>query len=84
MSKYNWQLSELEDSLRVCGIWHSTDVLFQAKQLEIDELLSKLNNAGSDLERLWEDKEQEIMILQLEAAMAWDNMIEQLSDAQQV
>jgi hypothetical protein len=54
--------------------------LCQAKQLQIDELLSKLNNSGSDLERLREDKEQEIMILQ--AAM--DNTIEQLSDAQQV
>jgi hypothetical protein len=59
--------------------WHSTDVSCQAKQLQIDELLSKLNNAGGDLERLREDKEQEIMILQ--AAM--DNTIEQLSDAQQ-
>jgi huntingtin-interacting protein 1-related protein len=61
-------------------LWHSTDVSCQAKQLQIDELLSKLNNAGGDLERLREDKEQEIMILQ--AAM--DNTIEQLSDAQQV
>ena len=52
----------------------------QAKQLQIDELLSKLNNASGDLERLREDKEQEIMILQ--AAM--DNTIEQLSEAQQV
>ena len=55
-------------------------VLCQAKQLQIDELLSKLNNSAGDLERLREDKDQEIMILQ--AAM--DNTIEQLSDAQQV
>ena len=55
-------------------------VLCQAKQLHIDELSSKLNNASGDLERLREDKDQEIMILQ--AAM--DNTIEQLSDAQQV
>ena len=55
-------------------------ILRQAKQLQIDELLSRLNNSAGDLERLREDKDQEIMILQ--AAM--DNTIEQLSDAQQV
>ena len=83
MSKYNRQLSELEDSLRVSGIQLALavlTVLHQAKQLQIDELLTRLNNSAGDLERLREDKDQEIMILQ--AAM--DNTIEQLSDAQQV
>lgn len=61
-------------------LWHVTDNLCQAKQLQIDELLTKLNDAGGDLERVREEKEQEILILQ--AAM--DNTIEQLSDAQQV
>jgi len=48
--------------------------------MQIDELLIKLNNASGDLERLRDEKDQEIMILQ--AGM--DSTIEQLSEAQQV
>ncbi|KAF9015608.1 ANTH domain-containing protein [Cyathus striatus] len=66
MQKYNRQLSELEDSLR-------------AKQIQIDDLLVKLNNAESDMDRLREDKDQEIMILQ----EGMDSTIQQLSEAQQ-
>ncbi|KAF8560005.1 ANTH-domain-containing protein [Imleria badia] len=66
LGKYNRQLNELEDSLR-------------AKQLQIDDLLVKLNNASGDLERLREEKDQEIMILQ----EGMDSTIQQLSEAQQ-
>lgn len=48
--------------------------------MQIDDLLIKLNNASGDLERLRDEKDQEIMILQ--AGM--DSTIEQLSEAQQV
>jgi hypothetical protein len=48
--------------------------------MQIDDLLAKLNNASGDLERLRDEKDQEIMILQ--AGM--DSTIEQLSEAQQV
>lgn len=40
----------------------------------------KLNDASGDLERLREEKDQEIMILQ----EGMDSTIQQLSDAQQV
>jgi hypothetical protein len=43
-------------------------------------LLSKLDNASGEVERLREEKEQEIMILQ----EGMDNTIQQLSEAQQV
>ncbi|KAF8140620.1 ANTH domain-containing protein [Boletus edulis] len=66
LGKYNRQLNELEDSLR-------------AKQLQIDDLLVKLNNASGDTERLREEKDQEIMILQ----EGMDSTIQQLSEAQQ-
>ncbi|KAF9454081.1 cytoskeleton assembly control protein [Macrolepiota fuliginosa MF-IS2] len=65
MSKYNRQLSELEDSLR-------------SKQDHIDELLSKLDNANADLDRLREEKDAEIQILQ----EGMDTTIQQLSEAQ--
>ena len=52
----------------------------QSKQLQIDDLLTKLNDAGLDLERLREEKDQEIMILQ----EGMDSTIQQLSEAQQV
>jgi len=48
--------------------------------MQIDDLLVKLNNALGDLERLRDEKDQEIMILQ--AGM--DSTIEQLSEVQQV
>ena len=53
--------------------------LSKAKQLQIDDLLSKLNNASGDLDCLREEKDQEIMILQ-----EGMSTIQQLSDAQQV
>ncbi|KIJ66322.1 hypothetical protein HYDPIDRAFT_150711 [Hydnomerulius pinastri MD-312] len=66
LGKYNRQLNELEDSLR-------------SKQIQIDDLLIKLNDASGDLERLREEKDQEIMILQ----EGMDSTIQQLSEAQQ-
>ncbi|KAI0801112.1 cytoskeleton assembly control protein [Fomes fomentarius] len=66
LSKYNRQLTELEDSLR-------------AKQLQIDDLLTKLDHANGDVERLREEKDQEIAILQ----EGMDATIQQLSEAQQ-
>lgn len=53
---------------------------FQAKQIQIDDLLSKLNHSSDDLERLREEKDDEIAILQ----EGMDSTIMQLSDAQQV
>ena len=52
----------------------------QAKQIQIDDLFSKLDNSSADLERLREEKDQEIAILQ----EGMDSTIQQLSDAQQV
>ena len=52
----------------------------QAKQIQIDDLLSKLDNANNDIERLREEKDQEIAILQ----EGMDSTIQQLSEAQQV
>jgi hypothetical protein len=54
--------------------------LSKAKQLQIDDLLSKLNNASGDLDCLREEKDREIMILQ----EGMDSTIQQLSDTQQV
>ena len=47
--------------------------------MQIDDLLVKLNNASGDLERLKEEKDQEIMILQ----EGMDSTIQQLSETQQ-
>ncbi|GJJ09734.1 hypothetical protein Clacol_003958 [Clathrus columnatus] len=66
ISNYNHQLDELEDSLR-------------AKQIQIDELLQKLDNFGGDFERLREEKDQEIQILQ----EAMDSTIQKLHELQQ-
>ncbi|TFK56684.1 cytoskeleton assembly control protein [Heliocybe sulcata] len=66
LGKYNRQLSELEDSLR-------------AKQIQIDDLLTRLQNADQDMERLREEKDQEIAILQ----ESMDSTIQQLADVQQ-
>jgi hypothetical protein len=52
----------------------------QAKQIQIDDLLLKLNGAGDELERLREEKDQEILILQ----EGMDATIQQLSESQQV
>jgi len=47
--------------------------------MQIDDLLSKLNNASGDLERLRDEKDQEIMILQ----EGMDSTLQQLSETQQ-
>ncbi|RXK41111.1 cytoskeleton assembly control protein [Tremella mesenterica] len=51
LSKYNRQLTELEDSLR-------------SKQLQIDDLFHKLDSKDSELARVVEEKEQELLIMQ--------------------
>ncbi|KAF9076036.1 ANTH-domain-containing protein [Rhodocollybia butyracea] len=66
LSKYNRQISELEDSLRT-------------KQGQIDEYLSKLDEAHDNMERLRDEKDQEIEILN--AGM--DDTLKQLDEAQQ-
>ena len=48
--------------------------------MHIDDLLAKLDNSAGDLERLREEKDQEIEILQ--AGM--DSTIEQLNEVRQV
>lgn len=53
--------------------------LVQAKQLQIDDLLVKLDNTSNDIEHLRDEKDQEIAILQ----EGMDATIQQLHDAQQ-
>jgi hypothetical protein len=65
ISKFNRQISELEDSLK-------------AKQSQIDEYLKRLDDADGDLDRLREEKDQEIMILQ----EGLDSTIQKLSESQ--
>lgn len=48
--------------------------------MQIDDLLAKLDDASGDVERLREEKDQEIAILQ----EGMDSTIQQLSEAQQV
>ncbi len=48
--------------------------------MQIDDLLSKLDHATGDLDRLREEKDQEIAILQ----EGMDATLQQLSEAQQV
>ncbi|KAI5121175.1 hypothetical protein M0805_007172 [Coniferiporia weirii] len=66
LGKYNRQLNELEDSLR-------------AKQIQIDDLLKKLDDSSLDADRIREEKDQEIAILQ----EGMDTTIQQLHEAQQ-
>ncbi|KAL5535815.1 SLA2 [Sanghuangporus sanghuang] len=66
LAKYNRQLSELEDSLR-------------AKQIQIDDLLKKIDESGLEVDRVRQEKDQEIAILQ----EGMDATIEQLREAQQ-
>lgn len=89
LSKYNRQLTELEDSLRVCSAseffnvqhpYQAFIVIPQAKQLQINDLLTKLDEASGEVERVRDEKDQEIMILQ----EGMDTTIQQLSEAQQV
>jgi len=55
-------------------------VLPQAKQIQIDDMFAKLDSSSGDLERLREEKDQEIAILQ----EGMDSTIQQLSDVHQV
>ena len=88
LNKYNRQLNELEDSLRVgiktysmciflTGLPHK---LLQSKQIQIDDLLRKIEESSGEVERLRDDKDQEIQILQ----ESLDSTIQQMSDVQQV
>ncbi|WWD02635.1 hypothetical protein V865_000675 [Kwoniella europaea PYCC6329] len=63
MAKYNRQLTELEDSLR-------------AKQMQIDELLHKIDAKDGEISRVVEEKEQELMIMQ----EGMDSTLKELSD----
>jgi len=86
LSKYNRQLTELEDSLRVRRRHHtheaqSTDSPFpsnlsQSKQLQIDDLLRKLDAKEGEVSRMMEEKDQELMILQ----EGMDTTLQQLND----
>ncbi|KAI0308178.1 ANTH-domain-containing protein [Multifurca ochricompacta] len=60
------QITELEDSLR-------------SKQIQLDDLLAKLDGAAGELERLRDEKDQEIAILQ----EGMDHTLQQLSESQQ-
>ena len=53
---------------------------YQAKQIQIDDLLHKLDASAGELERLREEKDQEILIMQ----EGMDNIIQKLSEVQQV
>ncbi|KAJ6503329.1 ANTH domain-containing protein [Mycena vitilis] len=66
LNKYNRQIQELEDSLR-------------AKQIQIDDLLFKVTNAEGDMERLREEKDQEILVLD----ESMTDTIQRLQEAQQ-
>ena len=59
---------------------HTSDPRAQSKQMQIDALLAKAEDSVSEIEKLREEKDQEIEILQ--AGM--DSTIEQLNDARQV
>lgn len=84
MSKFNRQISELEDSLRVRRryIFESqySDSRVQGKQDQIDELLRKIDGTAAEMEHLRDEKDQEILILQETV----DTTLEQLAEAQQV
>lgn len=64
-SVYKRQIHELEDELK-------------AKQLRLDAMADKLDSASSDLERLREEKDEEIMILQESV----DSTLQQMADIQ--
>ena len=52
----------------------------QAKQIQIDDLLKKLDDTNLEVERIKDEKDQEIAILQ----EGMDSTIQQLHEAQQV
>ena len=54
--------------------------VFQAKSIQIDDLTRKLNETTLDVDRIREEKDQEIAILQ----EGMDSTIKQLHEAQQV
>jgi hypothetical protein len=84
LSKYNRQLTELEDSLRVGLVLNSKGVSdnspSQSKQLQIDDLLHKLDEKEHELSRVVEEKEQELAIMQ----EGMDTTLQQMSELQQV
>lgn len=59
---------------------HDSSDFLQAKQIQIDDLFSKLDSSSAVLERLRDEKDQEIAILQ----EGMDSTIQQLSDTHQV
>lgn len=84
LSKYNRQLTELEDSLRV-GCMSNGPRLYltvfsrQSKQLQIDDLLHKLDEKEHELSRVVEEKEQELAIMQ----EGMDTTLQQMNELQQ-
>ncbi|KAG8965587.1 sla2 Src-like adaptor 2 [Tulasnella sp. 419] len=66
LSKYNRQLTELEDSLR-------------AKQIQIDDLLHQVDAKSAEMERLKDEKDQEIAI----AEEGMNTAISELAELQQ-
>ena len=65
LSKYNRQLEELESSLR-------------SKQIQIDDLLHKMDEKDGEAQRVREEKDEEIAIMQ----EGMDSTIRQISDLQ--
>ena len=55
-------------------------MLSQAKQIQLDDLLAKLDGTAGELEHLRDEKDQEIAILQ----EGMDSTLQQLSEVQQV
>jgi hypothetical protein len=86
LAKYNRQLNELEASLQVC--FTRTIILrenliryrffHKAKQTQIDDLLLKGETHKDELERVRQEKDQEIEIIQL----GMDDTIRKLSEVQ--
>lgn len=48
----------------------------QAKQLQIDDLLAKIDNKDNELSRMLDEKEQELLIMQ----EGMDSTLKELSD----
>jgi huntingtin-interacting protein 1-related protein len=63
LSRYNRQIQELEDSLR-------------SKQIQIDDLLARIDEARGEADRVRDEKEQEIQILQEEVNSTLQQMAE--------
>jgi cell division FtsZ-interacting protein ZapD len=67
IQKYNRQLTELEDSLR-------------SKQMQIDDLLKKLDDQKREHEMLLDDKDAELQVMQ----ESMDSTLQELGDAKVV